>query len=139
MRTVYLAALYSRKSEMREVAQRIADEAEYESTSTWLWSDLDLSHAGQEWASRQDVADIKHSDVLVLFTQPVGSMNSGGGRHTELGLAIAWEKKIVVCGPRETVFCYFPGIEVVEDVDALIRYLKTGDGRVSATRDKEGR
>ena len=137
---IYLAALYSRKEEMRQVAERIHAETTCRVTSRWIWSEMDLSYSGQEKASIMDAENVAASDVLVLFTQAIGSMNPGGGRHSELGMAIAYGWSIVVCGPRETVFCYYPGIEVVDSVEELLRYLReTGDGRVRSASDKEGR
>lgn len=127
---IYLSARYGRKKEMQRVAMSILW-AGHSVTSRWLVKE----YGDQEQACLDDIEDVRAADLLVLFTEPVGSLNPGGGRHTELGLALAWSKEIVVCGERETVFCYAPQIIVVADEDGLVELLrkKTG-GRRGATK-----
>lgn len=49
--------------------------------------------------------------ALIAFTErPRANLASRGGRHVELGMAIALSKTIVIVGPRENVFCTLPGI-----------------------------
>lgn len=48
----------------------------------------------------RDHAQIYMSDVVVVFND----RSLGGGRHTELGMAIAWKKHVLCIGTTKNVF-----------------------------------
>lgn len=58
-----------------------------------------------------DLEDVLAADTLIAFTEPPRSTASRGGRHVELGIALASGKRILVVGPRENVFCSLPQVE----------------------------
>lgn len=72
--------------------------------------DRAVNHLREHFAT-EDVADVLAADTLVAFTEPPRASASRGGRHVELGLALAAGKHVVVIGPRENVFCWLPQIE----------------------------
>ena len=132
MPRVYLAASYGRKDEVREYAYQLV-KLGYTITSRWLTDNHEIPSAleveaardsiplsGSEFACK-DVEDVKSANILVMFSESPTSGVSRGGRHVEFGLAMAWEKKIVVVGPRENVFHtlspnqYKPGIKHYKD------------------------
>jgi len=61
-----------------------------------------------EWAER-DYNDVRRCDILVAFTQ--GKDSVGGGRHTELGMALAWGKVVLLVGKRRQVFHHHPDVQ----------------------------
>ena len=131
---VYLAGRYSRKEELKGYADQIRA-AGHEVTSRWLQGDHQVREAsdaetdsvsvpvdGRPYAL-DDFEDLGLSDVVVSFTEtPRKGGDSRGGRHVEFGLALAWDKRVLVVGPRENVFHTLPqvlhfwewGQEVVE-------------------------
>lgn len=59
----------------------------------------------------EDLRDVECADVVVAFTEEPRVAASRGGRHVELGLALALRKQVVVVGPRENVFTWLPTVE----------------------------
>ena len=114
---IYLAARFVRQHEMREHAQELRA-AGYLCDPAWLSESHDLPDdvkpddpRGAEFAA-DDIHDLRQSDIVICFTeQPRSAVNGRGGRHVELGLAIAWDKRILIVGFRENVFCWLPQIE----------------------------
>lgn len=114
----YLAARYSRIDELNtyrehlrmmgvEVTSRWLD-GEHRAADEDLTANVDLAHR----FAADDLQDIRAADVLVAFTEEPRSGASRGGRHVELGWALASNKKILVCGPRENVFHCLGQVEV---------------------------
>ena len=73
--------------------------------------------------------DLRNADVVVAFTEPPRSSNSRGGHHVEFGMALAWEKWILVVGPRENAFHAMGDIEHMDawgpDALSLLREWKS--------------
>jgi hypothetical protein len=109
-------------------------------TSRWLAgkhqvSDDGLSSEGskeeRERFAQEDWDDLRRADIVIAFTEPPRSTASRGGRHVELGAALAYEKRVMIVGPRENVFCCLPEVEVFETwqqcmtvlIQELIRWL----------------
>jgi nucleoside 2-deoxyribosyltransferase len=107
---VYLAAGYDQQERMRGYRKILEDRREIIITSRWI--DVKESNPMQEEAiaadkegaanyCRVDLDDIDRADIFIMFTD---SPSTSGGRHTELGYALAREKVIIVVGPRENIF-----------------------------------
>lgn len=110
---IYLAAMYSEMSNMRAVA-RLLQEDGHEITARWI-------NGGEEnkapaAGAQMDLDDIDRAEALVLFTLPVGQYFRGGGRHVEFGYAIKAQKRLIVVGEREQVFCHLPQVEVYDNL-----------------------
>ncbi len=58
----------------------------------------------------EDMEDVRMCNVLIAFTEMPDAKASRGGRHVELGMAIAWGKRVIVVGPRENIFCHLPKV-----------------------------
>lgn len=67
---------------------------------------------------QENMADVESADLLIAFTEEprVGGGRSRGGRHVELGLALAWGKQIFVVGPRENLFCWHESIKQFDEL-----------------------
>lgn len=109
---VYLAASYAHHPIMAEFASKL-QELDIEVTSRWIYGYHEMvddsdAEAFNAWCATEDLEDVIACNVFVHFNIP-GSLGRGG-RHIELGFALALGKKIVLVGARENVFHYLPCI-----------------------------
>lgn len=131
---IYLAARYSRWHELTDYAQQLRAYG-YVITSRWLEGRSSLSSEGlseeaplEQRASfaLQDWEDLMSADVCVSFTESPRSSNTRGGRHVEMGAALAAQKRVIVVGHRENVFHCLPQVEFYrtwqECFQALVPY-----------------
>lgn len=135
----YLAARYSRREELlgvRDVIHALGSRV----TSRWLDGNHQLAddgtpigNDGEALVERgsvdedsraamlrtkfatDDFEDVRWADTVVAFTEEPRTTNGRGGRHVELGLALAWNKRVIIVGPRENVFCWMPQVEHFKD------------------------
>jgi hypothetical protein len=117
---VYLAAAYERGPEMR-VYRDALHALGHEVTSRWIDQKQGQEAAGAPELvddpgayarfALKDIADLRAAETVISFTGGGGR----GGRHVELGLAIALGKRLVVVGPREHVFHTLADIEWYPD------------------------
>jgi hypothetical protein len=116
LRSVYFAACFSRRAELRGHATDLHRYG-FVVTSRWLDSPAKLEESelrrdgrGAQVA-RMDLEDVQGADVCFAFTEPVDGADRGrGGRHTELGIALALGSLCVIVGPREHVFHCLPDV-----------------------------
>ena len=127
---VYLAAQYMWRERIKEFAERLED-AGYTITSTWLHErkplaiDLtDLSDRFNKSHARQDLLDLYASDILILFTVDPTTPVKRGGRHVEFGLAYAYNKRVIVCGPKENIFHYLDGVSQRNTFEEIFQMLE---------------
>lgn len=141
---IYLAARYSRRLELCGYRAEL-EMLGHNVTSRWLNGDHQISDAGtpigesgealvegddgsnselaarlREHFAQEDIADIERSDVFIAFTEPPRSTASRGGRHVELGFALALNMPVYVVGHRENVFCWLPEVKFFESWDYLL-------------------
>jgi hypothetical protein len=89
-------------------------------TSRWILGDHDLRAHGQaeadhflpRWA-QEDWDDLCAAEIVISFTEGPGEVagRARGGRHVELGIALALRKRCLIVGFRENVFHWMPAIE----------------------------
>ena len=118
-RKIYLAARYSLRFAMQDEAKKL-NNAGYDVISSWIYGDEEdqLTPEGLHKIAQKDIDQVRDCDILVTFSEPAGSYNRGGGRHTELGLAMAWDKPCVLIGPKEQIFHHWYGVtqyNLIED------------------------
>lgn len=136
--TVYLAARYSRKRELRGYAEQLR-ERDWEVVSSWL--DIDDEgdpaaraveadrHAVPEGAgsyAARDLADIREADLFVLFAEAPGAATRGG-RLVEYGFALREGCECVIVGRPETIFHRLPEVRLYPDWESCLDALGTGD------------
>ena len=117
----YLAARYIRRRQMLEIASEL-QALGHSVVSTWIDGhhetrpgiDGDATVAEKALWAIEDVHDIERCDCLLAFTEEPRSGNSRGGRHVELGIALGLGKQVIICGPRENVFCCLPEVEAYD-------------------------
>jgi nucleoside 2-deoxyribosyltransferase len=114
----YLAARYSRRKELCE-RRDLLRTLGHEVTSRWLDGDYPADPSGRSLVApdevrarvaAEDMADVLAADLFVAFTEE-GRTDGRGGRHVELGIALAAKKRVIVVGPAENVFCCHPRVE----------------------------
>lgn len=128
----YLAARFGRRDELNGYRQRL-EMLGYSVTSRWLTQHqkLDLSvHPYSQDERRMfalhDYEDVMRADRLIAFTEDPAENAAGGrrgGRHVELGLALASAKHTYVVGHKENVFCHLPQVMFYENFTALVETL----------------
>lgn len=133
---LYLAARYSRHPEMQAVAH-VLIALGHEITSQWIWghhaaADATLLQPGLRSQSagfaQEDLANLREAEAFVGFSEPYRTP-SRGGRHVELGIALALGKRIYVVGGAEHVFHCLPEVRhcaTLEDVLAALAALAAG-------------
>ena len=119
---IYIAAPYAARAQVADAATFLAEHG-HECTSTWKDGSREI-HDGTVGTSAVstdeevtkhaggDLKDIKDSDLLVAFTSEYVTRTQDiperwlhtGGRHVEMGYALALELPIIVVGTPENVF-----------------------------------
>ena len=130
-KSIYLAARYSRRSEIQKYKNDLEDKG-FIVTSTWLneaitEEEKDIVNKSEEAhdsipidariLAETDVNDVIRADTLILFSETPVSKYARGGRHVEFGIALASDKKIIVVGPRENIFHTLENVEHFYDWD----------------------
>jgi hypothetical protein len=115
MKSVYLAARYSRRDELRKYASRLR-EAGIIVTSRWLRESGPLNTklgddtpAFYRRTAIIDLEDIDKADTIVFFSEDPLVGTPRGGRHVEYGYALGTGKRLVVLGGEENIFHYLDG------------------------------
>lgn len=127
---IYLAARYARRLELcsyrdeltarghRVTSRWLAGPDQPGATGTVLGTAADkLIESGDPAAgilraacALADMEDLAAAEAAVFFTEDpdfYAPGSSRGGRHVELGLALARpDMRVVICGPRENQFCW---------------------------------
>lgn len=133
---IYLAARYSRREELLGYKEQIEAGTRHVVISRWLagahqWDPVAAAIESPEAAddippeavrfAQEDVEDVLSADLLIAFTEkPRANLASRGGRHVELGMALALDKAVFIVGPRENVFCTLPAVQHYPDWGTLV-------------------
>lgn len=123
---VYFAGRFSRREELlgyKEALEEMAPDygAEITVTSRWLLGGHEWSGTADEEVpldecarfAQEDLHDLMRAHVIVCFTEPPRSGPARGGRHVEMGYALAAMKPVLCVGYRENVFYCLPQVHFV--------------------------
>lgn len=126
---IYLAGRYGRREELLQY-KACLEELDCVVTSRWLdgGHELDDNAPDHELAARwaaEDLDDLLGAHWLVAFTESPGHVQGRGrgGRHFEMGYALAAGIRVFVVGHRENVFCHMPEIKHYPDFGAFRDYV----------------
>ena len=77
---------------------------------------VDLATDSVPFAESREVAvrdtdELASADVVVAFTERADSPYGRGGRHVEMGMALALGKHVICVGFQENIFYTLPGVE----------------------------
>lgn len=97
----YLAGDY----ELRETLAELADQLEqvgHEITSRWVRESVadPLTPADSRRIALADLDDLSAAEAMVLVNGP----STRGGKHAELGAALAMDMPVFLIGPRSNIF-----------------------------------
>jgi hypothetical protein len=104
---VYIASNYTRREEMQGYASQLR-EMGYTVNVRWITGEHE--NMENETIALEDRQDLYESDVCLNFTKDAENARRRGGRHVEMGMAIALEIHCVIIGPRENVFHWLPEV-----------------------------
>jgi nucleoside 2-deoxyribosyltransferase len=101
-------------------------------TSTWLTPHDDQSMDSLKQSAiekpRQraikDFEDIDACDVYLVYSPKKSHRNGTGGKHVEMGYAMAKGKPCVLVGERENIFHYHPTVRVVDGVANFLKLME---------------
>jgi hypothetical protein len=125
---IYVSGAYSRGRELKIVARRLAWLG-HPCTSRWL----DLKARTLADAAAVDAADVKEADLILRFSDPevVDESNEtiprrlgSGARHTEVGMGLAWGKKIAVVGGHQNCFDHLEQVMHFATLEDFIEWLR---------------
>lgn len=114
---IYLSARWGRRDEMRTHRETLIGMG-HEVRSRWL--DVEDSTDPQN-AAMVDVEDVLDCTAFIGFTETPDVGYTTGGRHVELGIAIARVHHVAIVGPAENVFCSHPRVMRVESLEDAVR------------------
>ena len=124
---VYLAARYEEHPKMRVWRDVLASNG-IVVTSRWINGGHDIREDANHDEQRrrfaeEDLADIDEADALVAWNPKEHHRSGRGGRHVELGYAIAKGKMVILVGEPENVFHWHPAVATLRSTDLLLDYL----------------
>lgn len=129
---IYVAASYARQSEMQGVSDVLTKGLGHEVTSRWIWQQIrdlrgeDVRTAQGSRFAMRDLEDIARSEAFIMFT---GDNKSGGGRHTEFGVALMTQVMrrsfypVAIVGPPENVFHGLDNVHHFPDWSTIVRVM----------------
>lgn len=124
---VYLAARYGSQPAMREIAGQMK-QCGITVTSRWIWGDYEYLPPFR--CAQDDLEDVEEADVLLAFSPREGFNSGSGGRHVELGYALALHKRVLLVGERENVFhSMVPAVATAEEAIGWLTELMTSPGK----------
>jgi hypothetical protein len=140
MKTIYLAARYSRREELCAYRTDLQNFG-YLVQARWLDGGHQISDTGNPIGehgealvegddgsmssmaallrakfAQDDFEDVSMAQVIISFTEPPRSTASRGGRHVEFGIGLgrADKPRLIVVGHRENIFHWLPRVEFAE-------------------------
>lgn len=139
-RLIYIAAPFHAREEARELKD-LLEAAGHVVTSTWITSHLDnyadLSSEELSHEANHDAEGVGRCEILILLNN--AGLSTMGGMHVELGLAIAWNKRVMIIGEPSNLFHHLPGIKTVrsstEAVEMVNRYFPRPQSPTGASHE----
>ena len=131
----YIAARYDRREEVYAYSHEL-EALGIEIVSTWIDGhhevrpDVERDATEEEirsWAE-EDLRDLRRADTLIFFSEPPGNGSKRGGRHVEMGFALAKGHRILVVGDPENVFHRLFEVRHYPTFDELMKRLRSERG-----------
>lgn len=119
---VYICSSFPRRKEAQTLALRLSPIMEI--VSTWHRDDLTVAPRvpnSPEILQRtmRDFTQLRRSQLVIVF---IGDNLTGGGRHTELGLALGMRKDIILIGLYDpNPFELIPYLRRYDTADDLVK------------------
>lgn len=115
---IYIAAPYPLR-DMAIVMMQVLEQHGHEVTSRWLREPDNFcdKHA------LKDLDDVAASDVLLALNYSGWEEKGTGGRHVELGYALALGKRVIVYGKRSNIFHHLNVVTVVDTFEKAMELM----------------
>lgn len=107
---VYIAAPYEERAEAIRVMQ-VLEALGVEVTSDWL------RDGGQD--APGDLSDVDRADTVLLLNPAAYRDRGTGGRHVEMGYALALGKQVVLLGARSNIFHDLEAVRVIGNLEEM--------------------
>lgn len=98
---IYIASPHDFKEHCWRLAYSLQSKG-HEIVSSWLDQDFIGYKSDMSEEANRDIDDILKADYVVVLNFPKSS--SRGGYHTELGIALALRKPVILVGEKSNVF-----------------------------------
>ncbi|KEK26184.1 nucleoside 2-deoxyribosyltransferase [Bacillus gaemokensis] len=116
----YIASGFQNKHLVQFVANKLK-EAGWHHTYDWTQNEKATNREQLQKIGQAEKQAIQEADVFLLL------LDGGSGSHTELGMAIALEKKVYLYhrnNPLQTTFYYLPEVNIFQgEVEEFISYV----------------
>jgi nucleoside 2-deoxyribosyltransferase len=122
VRTLYLAAPYQTMFYMRHLRDALQTRG-WEVNAHWLDEDPEKFGLKSEYAIR-DMREISEADAVIVYNPYAYERSGSGGRHVELGLALAQKKLVIVFGRPSNVFHLAPGVRLATSIEHIFTILE---------------
>ena len=121
---VFLSAAFPRRDEVREIANLLRGMG-HKVVSRWVdANDEDTSENQSRWALL-NMADAVRAEVFIGFASASGDPGAArGGRHCELGAALALCKEVILIGKPEHAFHHHPAVIVCDGLAKALSKLR---------------
>lgn len=137
---IYIAAPYPIRS-AAVTLRSVLESRGWDVCARWTAPDHDLDDKGPhdtEWQRHalEDLEDVMNADLLIALSYPEFANAGTGGRHVELGIAIARGIPIILIGERTNCFHYLPSVQRISEAEydgpsTLFRILRDTATRLS--------
>lgn len=128
---IYIAARFSRRHEAHALAKELTKRGHH-IASRWVRPDADhvlptglsreAAAAERRRFAEEDFDDVVAADCMVsLMEEPRN--NSRGGRHVEFGMGYVLGHRMIIIGPRETVFHHLREVEHFASIEDFLESL----------------
>jgi nucleoside 2-deoxyribosyltransferase len=115
MTQVYLMSQFYDRHRLRHVRTTLETDG-IAVLARWIdQEEAELTPADAQRWLQHDLDDLRAADVCLAWSFPCQHGHGTGGRHVELGYALALQKPILLIGSRENVFHHHPGIHLVAE------------------------
>lgn len=133
MTAFYLASRYDQRLEMLAHAE-VLEYAGHKVTSRWVRGlhEGATDHETLARCAAEDCEDIVAAQIFVHFAAPDRSGWQSGGRHVELGYALAQGLYVIHVGEPENIFHHLPSIWTVPDWPAFLGLLTSPEEAFAA-------
>jgi len=118
---VYLASKFEDYERQKRLRDYLWEKHAILVTARWIRGGHDPNGNTPDEALKyatEDLADLRAADMIVVWNPKSFHGSGRGGRHVELGYAIACGKPIILVGPPENVFYYLPDIIELPDPES---------------------
>ena len=116
---VYIAAPYPIRDRAVSV-MHVLELTGIEVTSRWLKAPDEMT----DEHARKDLEDVAEADVLLALNPDGWEEKGTGGRHVELGYALARGKPVLLVGERSNIFHHLSTVTQIDEIADVVTHLQ---------------